>query len=192
MNKFFVLVLILIIASFLGGIYGVLHDQITYTLSEEYYSKFKFVQFGLDNWGLGYNISSTKIPEIKLHNPRAGAAIVGFLSTWWVGLFIGIVLGVVGFIQKNAKVMFKVVLKSFLFTIVIAFLTGVIGLIYGKLVVVKGNIKWFIPDNLIDIDAFLMVGSMHNFSYLGGVLGLIFGIYYSFNQKIKLKRNTVN
>ncbi|GAA4234035.1 hypothetical protein GCM10022291_12530 [Postechiella marina] len=192
MNKFFVLIIILIIAPFLGGIYGILHDQITYTISEEYYSKFKFVQFGLDNWGLGYNISSTKTPEIKLHNPRIGAAIVGFLSTWWVGLCIGVFLGVVGFIQKSGKNMFKVVFKSFLFTIAIAFLTGVIGLIYGKLVVVKGNINWFIPDNLIDIDAFLMVGSMHNFSYLGGVLGLVFGIYYSFKQKVKLNRDTVN
>ena len=86
MNKLIALILLLIIAPILGGVYGIVHDQITYTISNEYYSKFKFIQFGLDNWGMGENIGTENTPEIKLNNPRIGAAIVGFLATWWVGM----------------------------------------------------------------------------------------------------------
>ncbi|WP_321516153.1 hypothetical protein [Marinifilum fragile] len=53
MKKFLTLLLLILIASMLGGVYGMLHDQITYTISEEYYTKFKFIQFGIDSWGLG-------------------------------------------------------------------------------------------------------------------------------------------
>ena len=183
MNKCIALILILIIAPLLGGIYGLIHDQITYTISNEYYSKFKFIQFGLENWGLGENIGTKNTPEILLQNPRFGAVIVGILATWWVGLIIGIILGLVGLIHRNGKEMFKSTMRAFLLTTVIALLTGVIGLGYGKLFLTENPPNWFLPKNLIDIDNFIMVGSMHNFSYLGGLIGLVFGIIYSVKQK---------
>jgi len=135
LNKFIALLLILIIAPILGGVYGIIHDQITYTISNEYYSKFKFVQFGLseDHWAMGHNIGTEKLPEIKLRQPRLGALIIGILATWWVGMIIGIVLGLVGLIHKNGKVMFITTMKAFLLTTGIALFTGIIGLIYGKL-----------------------------------------------------------
>ena len=47
MKKFLTLILIVIIAALTGGIYGAIHDQLTYTISPEYYTKFKFIQFEL-------------------------------------------------------------------------------------------------------------------------------------------------
>jgi len=44
---------------------------------------------------MGENIGSEKAPEIILRNPRIGVSIVEFLATWWVGLFIGFILGLV-------------------------------------------------------------------------------------------------
>lgn len=183
MNRFIALILILIIAPILGGIYGIIHDQITYSISSEYYSKFKFIQFGLENWGLGENIGTEINPEILLNNPRFGASIVGALATWWVGMIIGIILGLVGLIHENGKKMFKTTMKAFLLTIGIALLTGIIGLGYGKIFLTGNPPNWYLPKNLTNIDSFIMVGSMHNFSYLGGLIGLVIGIIYSIRQR---------
>lgn len=51
MKKFLILILIILIAPIIGGLYGILHDQLTYTISPEYYTKFKFYQFGLMDLG---------------------------------------------------------------------------------------------------------------------------------------------
>ena len=71
--------------------------------------------------------------------------------------------------------------------IIIAFLTGLIGLAYGKLYLANTGVDWWLPKNLIDTKNFIAVGSMHNFSYFGGLTGLIAGIIYSLRQKGKLK-----
>ena len=52
-----------------AGCYGALHDQISYSISEEYFTKLKFHQFGYANFGL---------------HPRIFAAEVGFLAIWWL------------------------------------------------------------------------------------------------------------
>lgn len=187
MNKLIALILLLIIAPILGGVYGIVHDQITYTISNEYYSKFKFIQFGLNNWGMGENIGTENTPEIKLNNPRIGAAIVGFLATWWVGMIIGIILGLIGLIHRNGKEMFKITMRATLITIGIALIVGIIGLIYGKLFLASNPPNWFLPENLINRTNFIMVGSMHNFSYLGGLIGMIVSVTYSIQKKRKIK-----
>lgn len=192
MNKLIALILLLIIAPILGGAYGIVHDQITYTISNEYYSKFKFIQFGLNNWGMGENIGTETTPEIKLNNPRIGAAIVGFLATWWVGMIIGIILGLIGLIHRNGKEMFKITMRATLITIGIALIVGIIGLIYGKLFLASNPPNWFLPENLINRTNFIMVGSMHNFSYLGGLIGMIVSVTYSIQKKRKIKKEYNN
>lgn len=183
MKKLAAFILIVLIASILGGVYGVIHDQITYSISQEYYSKFKFIQFGLLEWGMGENIGTGDSPEIKLNNPRFGASIVGFLATWWVGLICGVVLGFVGLIHEDGKKMFRVTMKAFLLTIIVALIVGLIGLLYGKCYLIQDNLNWYLPQNLISRERFIMVGSMHNFSYLGGLLGLLVSVVYSWRKK---------
>ena len=188
MNKLFALILVLVIAPILGGVYGVLHDQITYTVSNEYYTKFKFIQFGLENWGMGENIGTLDSPEIALRSPRLGASIVGFLATWWVGMIIGIVLGVVGLIHKDGEVFFRVTMKAALITIGIALIFGIAGLVYGKVALANNPPNWILPKNVIDRASFIAVGSMHNFSYLGGGIGMIIGAIYSIRRRRKNKK----
>ncbi len=186
MNKLVALLLILIIAPILGGIYGAVHDQITYSISEEYYTKFKFIQFGFEN--LGQNIGTAEAPEIILKNPRIAAALVGILATWWVGLIIGIFLGLIGLIHRNGKEMFYATSKAIALTMAIALCTGLVGLLYGKKVLIEAPLNWFLPDKLVERGNFIIVGSMHNFSYLGGLIGLVCGIIFSIIQKIKYKK----
>jgi hypothetical protein len=65
-----------------AGLFGVLHDQVTYMVSEEYFTKVKFVQFAYADPGTG---------------PRAFAGVVGFLASWWVGAIAGWLLGRLAF-----------------------------------------------------------------------------------------------
>lgn len=53
-----------------AGCYGILHDQLTFTLSAEYFTQLKFAQFEWAACGLP---------------PRGFVAEIGFLATWWVG-----------------------------------------------------------------------------------------------------------
>ena len=171
MKKFLILLLLIGLSPIIGGIYGILNDQLTYTISPEYYTKFKFYQFGL-------------IDLVNSTNPRIGASVVGFLATWWVGLPIGIILGLVGLIHKKNKQMFSVILRAIFVTVIVAFAIGLIGLAYGKLYLADTGVNWWLPDNLIDTKNFIAVGSMHNFSYyFGGPIGVIAGVIYSVRQK---------
>jgi len=72
MKKFFVFVSLVLLAMFLSGLYGIVHDQISYTVSPEYFTKFKFQQFG---------ITEVNLPD------HVRASIVGFLASWWMGIF---------------------------------------------------------------------------------------------------------
>ena len=180
MKKFLTLLLIILIAPFIAGLYGIVHDQLTYTISHEYYTRFKFYQFGLCAMG----------NEAILPNPRQAVAVVGFMATWWMGLPIGIILGLVGLIHNDNRQMFRITMKAFAVTIIVTFLTGLIGLGYGELVLADKPkdcfTGWFLPENLNDFKNFISVGSMHNFSYLGGMIGLSAGIIYSIWGKINI------
>ena len=59
---------------------GSIHDQVTYSISPEYFTKFKYQQFGFDPAWFGGH--------------RQTVAVIGFLATWWMGIihwhFIGL------------------------------------------------------------------------------------------------------
>lgn len=116
MKKFITLFLIIAIAPVIGGLYGILHDQLTYTISPEYYTKFKFYQFGLMDLG----------NEAIFPNPRIEVSAVGFMATWWMGLPIGLILGLVGLVHKDNRQMFRVTMKAIIVTVIVAFATGLI------------------------------------------------------------------
>lgn len=175
LNKLIAFLLIIILAPVVAGLYGIIHDQLTYTISPEYYTKFKFYQFGLMDIG----------NEAIFTNPRIQVSAVGFLATWWMGIPIGLILALVSTIHHSGNRMFRIGLVAFAVTIVIAFFTGLIGLAYGKFHLSEIGVKWWLPENLIDKKNFISVGSMHNFSYLGGLTGLIAGIIYIVKKKNK-------
>ena len=51
LRKLNILLLLIGTTLIMAGIYGILHDQLTYTISPEYYTKFKFYHFGLMDMG---------------------------------------------------------------------------------------------------------------------------------------------
>jgi hypothetical protein len=86
MKKFLVFILLVLLAMLFSGIYGIFHDQVSYTVSPEYFTKFKFNQFGLDGLDL---------PD------RVKVSIVGFLASWWMGIPIGLMVGGCGFMHSG-------------------------------------------------------------------------------------------
>jgi drug/metabolite transporter (DMT)-like permease len=157
----------------MAGIYGFLHDQISYTVSPEYFTQLKFSQF---------NISE------NLHN-RIGAGIVGILATWWMGLIIGIIIIPIGLIIPNWKNYFKVMLKTFMYISFTALLIGIIALIYGLINYDINNIpKFNYPVGVVDKVSFAVVGNMHNFSYIGGLIGIIVGIICIIINNVRIRK----
>src|SRR6516162_6190824 len=103
------LVLVLFAAACLfAGVYGMLHNQISYTVAPEYFHDFKFRTF--------------HIPE-PLRN-RLGAALVGWEASWWMGVLIGSPLLIVGLIRPDGKTYFKHVLLSFAVVAATALVVG--------------------------------------------------------------------
>jgi hypothetical protein len=113
LKKFKTLYLIIFLTTLIVSVYGVVHDQITYLISTEYYTKLKFYQFGLE-----YFISNS---------PRVGVALVGLLATWHVGLVAGIIFGLVSLLFPTQKMMLSVTVKAIGIALVIAVITPIIG-----------------------------------------------------------------
>lgn len=178
MRKFGVLASTIFISAILAGLYGIIHDQVTYSISTEYFTKFKYRQFGFEPESFGGH--------------RQTVAVIGFLATWWTGIIIGISFGAIGLIYNNHKIMRKAINKAIILTFCISVLAGFIGFLYGKFHLTKTGVNWWLPDNLIDKDSFIIVGSIHNFSYLGGLFSLITGAVYLIRyNKIQKTRHSL-
>jgi len=166
--------ILIVLVPIISGLYGIVHDQITFSISSEYFTHFKFIQFN--------------IAENLRDSERLATAIVGFLSTWWVGVILAVLLGIIGLqkmsVEHYRKSRVQAVKIVFLMTIVF----GVIGYFLGLYSVASTsdwpkNIGSFEGMGLPDIrawDNFMIVGSIHNFSYLGALVGLIVALVKQF------------
>ncbi|WP_405370224.1 hypothetical protein [Nonlabens sp. Asnod2-A12] len=175
-KKVFTTIIVTVIAIIAASIYGIVHDQISYSISPEYFTKLKFLQFGLNEYGL--------------NSERMNVAIIGILSTWWTGLLGGLIHGLVGLIQPKDiiwKSIFGAIVRTFTFTI----LLGLLGVIFGWFIISEFNTEWLIPASVINRKAFLTVGTMHTCSYAGGLIGLMIGIVYQVKLKLKHKSNSI-
>ncbi len=149
-------------ACLMAAIYGALHNQISYTISPEYFTKFKFRQFGI-------------AAELS---PRVGAAIVGVLASWWMGVVIAAFLVPMGLVPGRGLTSVNRILKSFSIVLVVTFGVGLFGLGLAFLTIRQvGNVS-VAYDAVADDLAFNRAGALHNASYIGGVVGMIAAVIY--------------
>lgn len=174
--KLIVFGLFVALAVVIAGLYGMVHNQISYTVSPEYFTKFKFRQFDL--------VSSPLADRVR-------AAAVGFLASWWMGVPIGILIGAAGFIHRDARQMLRVSLWSMLVAVAFTLLFGLAGLAYGYFATARIDLAdyrgWFIPEDVTHLRRFLCAGYMHNSSYLGGVLAVF--VAWAFQVIVRLRQN---
>lgn len=146
----------------IAGVYGALHDQVSYTVSPDYFHSLKFHQF--------------QIPPM-LHD-RVGAAIVGWRATWWMGAIIGVPILTAGLLLPGARAYFRHCLVAFLVVTVTALVVGLGALAYAWMTITPESLPGFRYPEGVDQVAFARAGVMHNFSYLGGFLGILTGTAY--------------
>ena len=158
MKKVFLIPLLFIFACLVAGLYGVIHNQVSYTVSLDYFHQYKFIQF---------NIASS-------FQNRIGASIVGWHASWWMGIVIGIIIIPVGLIIPTPKKYLITVSKSFSIVAFTSFITGISALVYAFLTINNDNVQEIIIYNntISDPTSFMRAGTMHNFSYIGGLLGI--------------------
>ncbi len=119
MKKLALFPVLLAAACLVAGLYGALHNQISYTVSSDYFHSFKFHQFG--------------IPE-NLRG-RVGASIVGWHASWWMGLFIGLPLLIVGLILPGWRTYLRCCLFAFAVAAITALVVGLGALVYANLTI---------------------------------------------------------
>ncbi len=162
------LIVLLVCAMAVAGAYGAVHNQVSYTVSEEYFTRLKFEQFRIDP---------------QFHN-RLGAAAVGFRASWWMGIPIGLVLGAMSWLHDGFPRMVREGLLAFGVVAATALVIGVLGLGYG-LVATADKPELFRRDwtEITHRRAFSCAGAMHNASYLGGGLGILVGAVWMIRRR---------
>lgn len=149
----------------LAGIYGVLHDHITYSIGPEYYTNLKFKQFKFADFGLG---------------DRVFVCCIGFLATWWVGFIIGWFLSRRLIPNQLLGPAFRSVFRGFAIVLTCGALAGMVGYLYGLWRGPGADYSAWLPIvtrfQITDIWAFVRVAYIHNASYLGGLIGLIISL----------------
>ncbi|MGL4463467.1 MAG: hypothetical protein ACRC1K_15055 [Planctomycetia bacterium] len=155
----------------IAGVYGALHNQISYTVSPDYFFAFKFHQFAIPD-------------ELR---GRVGAAIVGWYASWWMGLIIGAPVLLVGLVLPDWKAYVVHGLAAFGVVVFTALVVGLGSLGYAFCTISDGTplLRWF-PDGVKDHVAFARAGTMHNFSYLGGGVGIVTGSAYLIAVRMRL------
>ena len=149
-------------AALMAGAFGIVHDQVTYTLAPEYYTHFKFHQFAHADPGGG---------------PRLFVSVIGFLATWWVGLITGWLLTRCALDPDGNLAPPGRMLGAFLIMLGVTSLFSAGGYLYGLLRTADGPPEvwreWLEASEVSDPVAFLLVGYIHLASYIGGVVGFV-------------------
>lgn len=157
-----VMILIAFCGGVIAGLYGIVHDQITYSISPEYFTKLKFDQFRYADFGLG---------------DRVFASTIGFLATWWIGCMVAWFLARRLVAHQPRDQALRQIRNGILCIVAFSLVFGFAGYGYGL---------WRGPDadysswtwafrelNITETWAFVRVAYIHNAGYLGGFIGAI-------------------
>jgi hypothetical protein len=158
------------LGAIVAGVYGSLHDQVTYSISHEYFTCLKFHQFRYADFGLP---------------TRIFVAEIGFLATWWVGLIAAWFLVRIALPTWPLPVALRKCLVGFGIIAMISITAAFIGYVMGVCHSSDYSLWRDACLNLgvTDIPAFVRVAYIHNASYIGGLLGLVVAIAYLLRQK---------
>lgn len=150
-----------------AGVYGALHDQVSYAVSPEYFTRMKFRQFAWADAGWP---------------PRAFASAIGFLATWWVGLFAGWFLARAGLAEIPRPARRRHVIRSFAIVFAAAVVTGTLGATLGLVVAHSTDLSgWRDAEQALELEdlrGFVVVAYLHAAGYLGAAVGLVLAIWY--------------
>lgn len=154
-----------LLGAMLAGIYGALNDEITYSISHEYFTCLKFPQFHYIDLGFP---------------PRVYVAEIGFVAAACAGFFAGWFLARVTVPGSLPGAALRRTLTGLLLVWASAFAAATVAFLVG---VSRG------PDpdysgwreiearaGILDLPGFVRVAYIHNASYAGAAIGLVAAI----------------
>jgi hypothetical protein len=156
------LLVVTVVGALIAGCYGVLHDQITFSIGPEYFYNFKFHQFSYADLGFG---------------DRVFVSFIGFLATWWVGAIGGWILArrILGTCSKRMAC--RRIGAGFLIVFATAATAGILGYLYGLWRGPNADYSAWQPTlqyyRVTDVWPFMRVGYIHNAGYIGALVGLL-------------------
>ncbi len=145
-----------VVGALLAGVFGIVHDQISYTISPEYYERMKFDQFAYADVGL---------------TGRWLVAQIGFLATWWVGFIAGWFLARVGRSERR----WTANLRSLAWVMAGAVGASVLGVVMGPWFLGR-SLSWsesLAAIGVTDPEGFNRVAGMHTGTYVGAVIAWV-------------------
>jgi len=139
-------------------LYGIVHDQITVRIC------------------LGYFVEPVHPPIFGgTHNPTLLALGWGVIATWWVGFFLGFILGLCCTVGRAPKITPRQVIKPLAITLTLLAILAALSGLAGHLAATRGM---FLDENLTDYPRdeaipFATTQTTHLASYtFGALLGL--------------------
>ncbi len=158
------------IGAIFAGVYGALHDEVTYSTSQEYFTRLKFSQFRYANFGLP---------------PRVFVAEIGFLATWWVGFLAGWFLARVTVPAFPPAVAFRHTIHGLMIIFGFVLASSILGYVFG---IVHGSdySAWEHLGStlgIVNLPGFVRVAYIHNAGYLGALMGLVGAVIYVRKQR---------
>jgi len=167
LNDLWPMIIVAVCGALVAGGYGIVHDQMTYAISEEYFSKLKFDQFRWADVGL---------PD------RLFVAEIGFLATWWVGFFCAWFLGRRVIPNQPRRRAVGQVANGCAIVFVSTLLCGIVGFGYGLWRGPEADYSYW-EQTLYDLGieqkwAFIRVAYIHIASYVGGLTGLVLALVF--------------
>jgi hypothetical protein len=159
MYRNIVYLFLLFAAPVLAALYGFVHDQFTYTICPEFFTKFRFLNY--------------ELPE--LWHPRTSAGVIGILNSWKLGIPLGIVLTLAGYFHKEVTSTLKHTLITYLFVFVFVATMAFVGYSVDISTLVQSTNY---PEGLEDKLNYLRVLNMNNYATSGAVLGMFIGVIY--------------
>jgi len=156
-----------LLGALVAGTYGAIHDQVTYSIGPEYFTKMKFFQFHYANFGFP---------------PRVFVSEIGFLASWWVGLIAGWFVARLAVRADGAKPAFRRALRAYAIIFGITVATAATMYLLSLLRVAHtAEPEWVDLGRdlgLTDVPRFYSVWYIHLGSYLGSGLGAIVALVW--------------
>ena len=159
--------------------YGVVNDQITSTISTEYFSVYKFRQF---------------TPQLEMFGMidapmRVQAILIGTLATWWYGLFLGIMLGISSMAGRHAPLTtmqyMRIIGAVMVFTFAISVIFGTFAYIIEPFTKPDAANMPFL-ESIQNIRNAYCVGSWHNGSYLAALVATVYASFWAQAKRRKI------